>query len=307
MLSHHEHCNHHLFEHRPENTQVNNPLTTQCAWRSPQQPALPHRAAHPAPHGTMLHWDMSQLPLEIQNWKYRTGNIYFALAWTLLCLGKCVFCNRARLHHLESRCFKRWVLQPHNPQSRQKPGNEMACDLWWTQNLVGGGGICNIKVPQERERIVCSDIQTRCARLWIKTKVRGKIPTDVFGTSSSCPCKVKINHLRNTMVHLRGVRQQGHSNRSCLISHHSLLQKAVRCSWRWQLPKSTSTHCCLCRGLSWVKASHAWQGYTATHQTLSLSHVQFSSLPLEVPWEEPKVLPLLPCSSPSSSRESPTE
>lgn len=30
----------------------------------------------------------------------------------------------------------------------------MVCDLWWTQNSVGGGGICNIKVPQERERIV---------------------------------------------------------------------------------------------------------------------------------------------------------
>lgn len=49
----------------------------------------------------------------------------------------------------------------------------------------------------ERERTVGSDTHTRREGCWIRTEVRGEIPTDSFGTAAQCPHKARMNCPRN--------------------------------------------------------------------------------------------------------------
>lgn len=137
----------------------------------------------------------------------------------MLCPGKRLFCNKARLHHLEWRCFRRGVCC--ELVILRAGGNKAACPVWRPQNLLGVWGIYSIKEPQGRESIVSSDRQARCEGIWMKIKFRGKIPTGFFGAGSSCPCRVKINHPKNTTPHLTGERQQEDSIMGSGPSHTS--------------------------------------------------------------------------------------
>lgn len=175
------------------------------------------------------------------------------------------------------------------------------------------------KKATERERTVGSDTHTRLEGCWIRTEVRGEIPSDSFGTATQCPHKAKMNCPRNAAprptaaerrreesVALRGScptaarsdeqQRQRDARQLCVSPNHATPPGSPVWGWKsiFGLCHSSVGGCGKPGGCLTPCTHHP-----------SFSHSHSSCFPLRMPCEEPlsKALHLL-CASPSKSRGS---